>query len=253
MIVFIIPFVSKQLCKDWQLATNLLQGTLDSIANQSDRRFKIVVGCHEIPEVAFKGDPAQLTFLPMPYSPLEQEWSQKSQTDRMMKCCTALLSLKDTDFNYCMAIDADDRIHRDLVAFLHHKPQADGWIVDKGYQVDYGSKRAMKHSRLSKICGSTFILSRELVGVPQTYTSEEYGKCVYRQGHQTMEDFFIEKGFQLNSVPFYSVQYIINHNVSDSIRWRKDIKSQFKKFLKFWMLGTRMSSRVHAEFGYAEV
>jgi hypothetical protein len=250
MIIFIIPFVSKQLCKDWQLATTLLQGTLDSIANQSDKRFKVIVGCHEIPEVVFKGDANKLSFLPMPYSPLEHEWSRKSQIDRMMKCCTALLNLQNADFNYCMAVDADDRIHRDLVAFLHQEPEADGWIANKGYQVDYYSDRIMKYEKLSKICGSTFILSRNLVGVPQTYTSEEYGKCIYSQGHQTMEDFFAKKGIELNSIPFYAVQYILNHNINDSMMWRRGIKGQVKKILKFWVVGNRMTSENYEEFGY---
>jgi hypothetical protein len=250
MIVFIIPFTSKQLCKDWQLATELLQGTLDSIANQSDGRFKVIVGCHDIPEVTLKVDSERLSFLQMPYSPLQYEWSQKSQIDRMTKCCTVLLSQKDIEFKYCMAIDADDRIHRDLVAFLYEKPQVDGWIIDKGYQVDYHSKRAMKYQKLSKICGSTFILSKNLAGVPQADTSEEFRKCIYSQGHQTMEDFFVEKGFKLCQIPFYSLQYILNHNISYSARWRSNVKSQAKKLIKFWVVGSQMSPSISEDFGY---
>jgi hypothetical protein len=250
MIVFIVPFISKQVCKDWNLATVLLQGTLDSIANQSDQRFRIIVACHEIPEVVFKGNVEKLTFLPMPYSPLDDEWRGKPQTDRMMKCCTALLSLKDTEFKYCMAVDADDRIHRNLVAFLYEQPQSDGWIADRGYQVDYPSKRLMQYDRLSKICGSTMILSKKLVGVPQAYTAEEYQKCIYCQGHQTMENYFMEQGFYLNSVPFYAVQYILNHNINDSIRWRKDISSDIKRVVKFWGVGSRMAPATQREFGY---
>ncbi|MBD1849831.1 hypothetical protein [Leptolyngbya sp. ST-U4] len=250
MIIFIIPFISKQVCKDWKLAIALLQGTLNSIANQSDDRFKVIVSCHEIPEVSFKGDVEKLTFLPMNYSPLDDEWKGKSQTDRMMKCCTALLSLKNTEFKYCMAVDADDRIHRDLVAFLCQEPQADGWIVDRGYQVDYHSNRVMKYSQLSKICGSTIILSKKLAGIPQEYTAEEYKKCIYCQGHQTMEDFFAKQGYSLYSIPFYAVQYILNHNINHSIIWRNSIKSQVKKILKFWVVGNQMTFENQKEFGY---
>jgi hypothetical protein len=133
---------------------------------------------------------------------------------------------------------------------LYQKSQADGWIVDKGYQVNYYSKRVMKYSKLSRICGSTFILSRNLVGVPQAYTSEEYGKCIYSQGHQTMENFFLEKGFKLRPISFHAVQYILNHNINDSLKWRQGAKSQIKKILKFWIIGDRMKPKNYQEFGY---
>lgn len=252
MIVFVIPFVSKQVCKDWKLATVLLQGTLDSIANQSDKRFKVIIGCHEIPEVNLKGNADELIFLPMSYSPLDDEWRGKSQTDRMMKCCTVLLSLKDTDFKYCMAVDADDRIHRDLVKFLCEEPQIDGWIVNKGFQVDYSLRRVMKYNQLSKVCGSTFILSKKLAGIPQAYTANEYQKCIYCRGHQMMEQYFIEQGFNLKNFPYGGVQYILNHGLNDSSQWRKNLKSSLKRLMKFYVLGRNLSKEDIKNFGYLE-
>jgi hypothetical protein len=252
MIVFIVPFISKQVCKDWKLATVLLQGTLDSIANQTDNRFQVVVSCHEIPEVSFKHDAEKLTFLPMSYSPLDDEWRGKSQTDRMMKCCTALLSLKDIDFKYCMAVDADDRIHRDLVKFLCEEPQTDGWIVDKGFQVDYSFRRVMRYSQLSKICGSTFILSKKLVGIPQAYTVDEYQKCIYCQGHQTMEQHFVNQDINLKAFPYDGVQYILNHGLNSSNEWRKDLKSSLKRIVKFYVFGGKLSEQDRKDFGYME-
>ncbi len=252
MIIFVVPLVSQYKSKNWELTTALLQGTLDSIANQSDSNYRVVVSCHEIPNIKFRGNPENLIFLPIHYSPLENDWCQSiAQIDRFNKCCFALFKLKDEAFNYCMVIDADDRVHRDLVKFLNEQPQSDGWVVDQGYQVDYHSNRSMKYQHLSQICGSTMIFSKQVLNIPQAPTGEEYGKSVYRQGHQSMREDLTSKGFSLQSLPFYGVQYVLNHGINDSDLFRtRSLEQWLKHIAKFWIMGGKMSIEQRRDFGY---
>ena len=111
MIVFIIPFISKQTSFNWELSMKLLQGTIDSLANQNNQKFKVIISCHEIPKVDFRNKNDNFIFLQMDYSPQDKLYQGKPRRDRMVKVCRAVHSLKNTDFQYCMSLDADDRVH----------------------------------------------------------------------------------------------------------------------------------------------
>ena len=51
MIVYTISLKSKQVSVNWTHVCNLLERTLNSIYNQTDRDFKVVIVCHEKPDL----------------------------------------------------------------------------------------------------------------------------------------------------------------------------------------------------------
>lgn len=251
MIVFIIPFISKKASKDWNLASQLLQGTLDSLANQSESDYRAIVCCHEIPEIKFKGDEKHLEFLQMDYSPSDDFFVGKPRRDRWWKCCAGLRSLSGHDFRYCMAIDADDRIHQNMTAFLNQQTGIDAWVVNKGYQVDYTSSRLMKCKNLSQICGSTVILSPQAARVPKPEIPYDLIECFWcAASHDGVEEYCETNNFTLQQLPFHGLQYILNHSLNESNRFRGDFKSAFKNFLKFSVLGSAMPEEIKRDFGY---
>jgi len=251
MIVFIIPFISKKVSSNWKLSCDLLQGTLDSLANQSDTNFRVIVSCHEIPEVYLKVEKKHVEFLQMDYLPDDDFFRGKSQRDRWWKCCAGLRSLSGFDFKYCMALDADDRVHRDMTAFLNQQNGVDVWVINKGYQVDYVSLRLLKYKKLNKICGSTVILSPQAARVPQQSIPYDLIECFWCAcSHSEVGEYSKSNNFILQELPFYGVQYLLNHSVNDSNIWRGSLKEDLKFFLKFSVIGQKMSEQVKEEFGY---
>jgi hypothetical protein len=252
MIIFIIPLISKQVSSNWDLTTKLLQGTLDSIANQSDQNFKVIISCHEIPNVQLKQNSERLSFLQMEYAPLEELNRSSGMHDKGIKCCHALKSLENCDFSYCMVVDADDRLHKNLVSFLNSEQNVDGWIIDKGYQVDYYSSRCLENDKLSNICGSTVIVSSKIALNTNQFSLEE--SIIYftdSQGHNNAKKFFYCNNLILKYLPFNGVQYIVNHELNDSNKFKNNKIAKFlKNAIKYYLLGRNLSNEEYSSFGY---
>lgn len=252
-IVFVIPLISKQRCSNWELRTQLLQGTLNSLDNQDSSNFRVIVGCNEIPDVTLKKHPDNLHFVPISYDP-----SRKAGRDKLLKICNALLSVSSLDFRYCMELDADDRVHKNLVKFLEISPQSNAWIIDKGYQLNYKSMRIFPCNNLSNICGSTTILSREVAGIPQANNISEFTKCFWQHNyHSTAKSYLIKNGIEFKKVPFNSLQYVLSHSlykrensIFESASDLKRIKLKFKKIIKFQVIGRKMSTPELSDFGF---
>lgn len=51
MIYFAVPLKSKAASSDWGQVTRIFNRTLASIYNQTDPNFKVIVACHDIPEL----------------------------------------------------------------------------------------------------------------------------------------------------------------------------------------------------------
>jgi hypothetical protein len=249
MIIFLMALVSKEKSKDWDLTTQLLQGTLDSLTNQTDQNFKVLVGCHEIPSVRFSTD--KIHFVRMDYSP-QGELGNPPIRDIYIKWYTALHQHKAIEFDYCMQLDADDRVHKNLVAYLNTQPFKDAWIISKGSEIDYGSRQVYQRNNIDQICGSTVILSRQAVGVPQSITREELHKFYFsHQSHSTIRSFCLERGFNLGFIPFHAVQYIQHRSNLSDLMFRKGNRyNQIKKIIKLKIFSKRISSQELEDFGY---
>lgn len=254
-IVFVIPLISKQKCYNWELRTQLLQGTINSLDNQTSSKFKVIIGCHEIPNIKIQNYPENFHFIQLHSDPLKNP--EKNQRDKLLKICNALLSVKDINFDYCMAIDADDRVNSNLVSFLEQQPKTDAWIIDQGHQFNYQDKRIFESDNLSQICGSTIILSKEVAGIPQADTVSEFINCFWQhEGHHTAKDYFNSKQIQYQMIPFPCVQYVLHHslNLEESKLYSasksQKLKYKIKNFIKYKILGRAMSKQEIQDFGY---
>lgn len=254
-IVFVIPLISKQKCSNWTLRTELFQGTINSLDNQKSSNFRVVIGCHEIPEISIKNYPDNFSFIQLKSDPLKEP--KKNQRDKLLKICNTLLSVTNLDFDYCMALDADDRVSSNLVSFLEEQPKTEAWIIDRGYQLNYQNRRILSSNRLSQICGSTTILSKEVAGVPQANSVSEFVKCFWQhEGHHTAKSYFNDNQIQYQIIPFPSLQYILHHSLNleesklASASSIQKIKYTLKKMIKFQIIGRRMSKKELEEFAW---
>lgn len=252
-VAIVIPFGSKKIYRDFGLATALLQGTINSITNQDSSNYVVAIGCHEIPDVDLNDHEDKVRFVQMSYDPLEEQYKTNTVRDMLMKIFSGLLAIKDEDFDYCMLLDADDRIHTRLIAHITSQRSTDAWVMDKGFRVDHPSKRVFKDKNLNNICGSTVVLSREVAHVPQSYTTEEFTKCWWHKNtHKDIKEYCSRNNLGLEYVPFYSVHKTINTgmNLSDSMFPQLTSLRSAKDYLRFHLLGRKMSEDERNSFGY---
>jgi len=62
MVYFGIPLRAKAASNNWDNVVKVFNRTLRSITSQTDREYKVIVACHDIPKVSFVHD-ADLEFI----------------------------------------------------------------------------------------------------------------------------------------------------------------------------------------------
>ena len=132
MIYFLIPLMSKKVAKDWDTVSMLFNRTLWSCYNQTDPDFKILVACHEIPELIKKYD-RRVEFLQVSEenAPIPTTQHEK-MVDKGYKTHTLAIRLRELGGGYAMVVDADDLVSNRLAAFVKQHPNENGFYIKTG-------------------------------------------------------------------------------------------------------------------------
>lgn len=169
MVVFVACVKHPLDSKSYRTVWELLNNTLLSVCNQTDRNFKVVVVCNEIlpllhnseliiphtefvkvdfprPGMAGRRNLCRLGNLSPP--PGDETWEEKGQfseqlivprmnirIDKGTKILTGLLAAEKYHPDYIVLLDADDFVLKDLVEYIHKHKGGDGWIMSHGYRM----------------------------------------------------------------------------------------------------------------------
>lgn len=169
MLLFIVPLKSKLVSKDWDLVCKLLNRCLNSICNQTNSNFMVLVSCHEIPDTNYNND-SRIKFLQVDFPPpnlkkTSEDYSLK-EADKGKKILFATEYSKNLHVNYVMTVDADDCISNKISEFVNKKGRdtLPGWYINKGYLYPEGKKYAyLNLKNFHTICGSCVIIKPELI------------------------------------------------------------------------------------------
>ena len=139
-----------------------------------------------------------------------------------------------------------------LVDFLCRQPSKDAYVIDRGYQLDYLTSRVFEYNRLSEICGSTIILSKNVTGVANDDSFDEFQKCFwFSKHHDIAKNYFGSNQLKVGNIPFKALQYIFNTKINLSNELRKNyFKNYIKRIVKFWIIGRHMTLKEQKSFGY---
>lgn len=246
MLAFIVPVKSKVVSSDWPAVSRLLNRCLNSICNQTNPNFKVVVACHEIPETNFTNDP-RIEFLKVDFSPpvLKNNEGDRwiKEADKGKKIKFAADYAKSQGAKYVMTVDADDCISNKICDYVHKnaKDSIAGWYVKKGYLYPEGKKYSyLNFKNFNAVCGSCVIIKPE-------HIDYMYGDNFWFDHERT--DF--DKGISLLPLPFpgalYSMLNGTNH-VLDRQEMKnrtsfnplklKSIKTLFRRLGKYTLVPT---------------
>ena len=135
--MFGISLASRRVSVDWGRTQELLGHTLRSLLNQSDPRFSVVICGHERPELAELADP-RVRFVEADGSPPQD--SSGFRGDKMRKRRLIGSILRQRGGGYFFPLDADDLVHRDVVAHALQDDNRRGYLIETGYTLDYANR-----------------------------------------------------------------------------------------------------------------
>lgn len=168
MVTFIVPVKSKKVTGDWPHFLKLVNRTLKSICNQTNENYKVIVVCHELPEVEYKNDKihyVQVNFAPPVLKKRDfDEDNSFKELDKINKIKEGLSYAAQFNPEYTMVVDSDDCISNEIVDYALKNTSQPGWYVNKGYYYKEGSQYIFyKRKTFNFMCGTCVIVKPELI------------------------------------------------------------------------------------------
>jgi hypothetical protein len=212
--IFAISFIPRAVCSNWERAQANLRRTIKSIRGMSRKDYRIVVACHEFPDLAdLHGSDLELLLAPFPIeTDLMRRGADKIRKRRLIG--SWLRERLGEDGAYVMFLDADDLVHRDLVDHILRDDNRRSYIAEAGYIFDATTGLLeQRRARFYTTCGSCFVCWFGRDDLPLSF---EDADCLYSQFdlHREFKEMAARLGRPSEPFPFPAVVYLANHEES---------------------------------------
>jgi FkbM family methyltransferase len=227
--MFGISLASAQVSTDWVRTQELLGHTLRSLLNQSDPRFTVVICGHERPCLPEIDDPRVL-FVESDRPPPKN--SSGFRGDKMRKRRIIGSILRARGGGYFFPLDADDLVHRDVVAHVRTGDNRKGYLIEKGYVLDYanqvlGTIPGAWSVSFDRSCGSSAVIWFTADELPIDGENDPELYFNLFQSHAYWPLVAEEFGRRLDPLPFAGGVYVVNHAQNLSFRLqRKGVRTE---------------------------
>lgn len=251
MIYFGVPLRSKVASKDWNSVTRAFNRTLESIYRQTDSSFKILVACHDIPELNMEYD-NRVEFLvsDQPYPTTYREM----MLDKGWKVSMIAKRIRKLGGGYTMLVDSDDIVSNRIAAYVYSHPGENGFLSRFGYVYcdgfDYMKKILYPH----RICGSFSIVNYTLEDLPEEMPKDLWDnspkdRWIIRKSHREVPDYLAQSGRKLKEIPFPTTIYVRNTGDNHSMLGGSDLNLK-RKLEIFLRKKVELNGDVGFEFGF---
>lgn len=249
VITFGIPLVSKLVARDWASVERLLSTTLGSIFNQADVPVRVVIACHEPPDIPEVAD-ERVTIRRADFDIPRFRWEM--EIDRMRKLEVLGAELRTRGGGWMFISDADDFVARNLAKTILAS-DAKAVIVRRGYQLDALNSRYQPLSKLWGKCGSCAAVNWTVDELPEKPLSDNppifHEYCDTR--HFSLHQFFQAQGWRWMFLADPLVTYVVNHGSNQSrVTAKTSLKWKIYFMLQQWKPWTEA---LDVEFGVTQV
>ena len=209
MLVFVIPLKSSQVSKSWEHVSKLFERCVRSVCNQTSNNFRVVVVCHEKPQIEFSHP--HITYIEVDF-PAPDIDNESKILDKRRKIIWGLNYARQLKATYTMNLDADDCVSKHLAEFVEQKPHSNGWFLDRGYLYQDGSNLLyLKRKDLHQWCGSCHIVRYDLLNLPERVEDESGDLSNYYCSHRKVVNKFAQEGTPIEPLPFTGAIYVLGH------------------------------------------
>lgn len=208
MITFGIPLRSRAASSEWSTVSMLFNRTLKSVYNQTDPDFRIIVACHQIPDINFSiDDRVEFICLTTP-PPINKNEMMIDKGDKVHAIAKRVRQLH---AGFVMMVDADDLVSNRIASYVNSNPNSNGYVSTKGYYYHLGDGFFKKGIRFPN--GSSTIVKYSLNDLP----SEDYicrvdgnnsNPHLIRKRHGDIPNICKQEGRPLQQLPFIASIYV---------------------------------------------
>lgn len=246
MLVFIVALKSAQVSQNWSRASALCERTIRSLCAQKIGPFRVVLVCHESPEMNFRHPALEIINcwnVPIPRSLQEQ------RHDKWVKARIGLVAQRQLAPFHAMITDADDCVSNRLARWVAAHPSSPGCYFDRGYIHDEGTRTLFLHRhRFDLICGTSSVVRCTPEEIPAGLEGPVTDYPILHCGHSGITNYMNSVGRPLARLPFPGAVYIrdTGETITDFSlnRWRSRRVALRKLF------STRfLTRRLAAEYG----
>jgi hypothetical protein len=215
---FCIPLKPKTNSNNWNIVISNLKNTLNSIYNSSNQEYHVLIATKDPDDVSQIIDSDKTTLLTDDYD-FPNPHQDKYKKIRLMG---SYIGNKEIDPIYCMFLDADDLIHKDLVKFVLSDNNLKGYTVYEGFMLDISKKELRRKPNFDQICGSCYIgyFFPEEMPESSNDTKSYFSRFT---GHARYKQISSKNGRVPEKVPFPSVVYFKGHE--ESLEYSKKQKT----------------------------
>lgn len=208
MIYFGIPLRSKRAANDWEKVSMFFNRTLWSVYNQTDPDFRIIVACHEMPELTHQFD-ERVEFVqvdaPIPANKAEM------MLDKGYKVHTIAMRIREYGGGFTMMVDADDIQSNRIAAYVNTHQDANGFVAHNGYYYHVGDSYIKKGHKFPN--GSSTIVKYSVDDLPseyypQTTAGDDSNPHIIRKRHGDIPRICAQLGRPLQPLPFIASIYV---------------------------------------------
>ena len=237
MLTFIVPLQAPQASKNWSLVSALARRCLQSVLQQTNPRFRVILVCNKAP--SHLAEHPQLEVLERDF-PLPGPIPESRMSDKWFKVRAGLVAARRYAPCHTMIVDADDCVSSRLARHVAEHPDDSGWFFGSGYMHDEGSRLIyLRPAGFDGVCGTSNIVRSELADLPSTDEGSREENHILRGGHTRIRAEMAALGRPLAELPFRGAVYNLatgeNHTGFSLAGWRSK-KVFLQKLLRYRLL-----------------
>lgn len=246
MIYFGIPLRSKEASKNWDIVSKLFNRTLNSVYNQTNPEFKIIVACHDIPRLNREYD-ERVEFIKV--SSQIPKNKEEMMLDKGFKIHTIAMRIREYGAGYTMMVDADDLISNKIAEYVINNNNNNGFISKNGYYYHVGNDYIKKGHKFPN--GSSTIVKYEVNDLPNAYyesmtTNNNNNPHIIRKRHGDIPRICKEMGRGLTPLPFIASIYVRDTGDNHSLIGKNE--SKFRLIEQMIMPKIKINNKIREEF-----
>ncbi|MBE9046304.1 glycosyltransferase family 2 protein [Pleurocapsales cyanobacterium LEGE 10410] len=215
MLIFIIPLRSAKTTDSWGRVSQLFERTLRSVCHQTCEEFRVIVVCHDLPDIQF--DHPNIAYLPVDFPIPTWERSDdysSRRIDKQKKIFMGLTYASRFNPSHIMFVDADDCVSKHLAQFVSQNSESIGWMFSDGYEYTDGSSSILLRQKVFYYrCGTSNIVKYNIIAPDKNMKIDDVNPQWLFHGGK-IEKQLQDRGHCLDNLPFPGAVYITNNGAN---------------------------------------
>lgn len=220
-----IPFLSRRASKNFTHASALLKGTLNSLSRQTVLPTRVLIACHELPEMEPPPN-LEIEYIRVDFPPPVFTWERAVDQTKKQEIIGG--RLRELGGGKLFFLDADDLVSNKFVEYISSRSEK-LIAFSEGYQWNVGTTEFNMLPRFWRRCGSCCVVDWSVDELPKVALDENVSvlRELLEARHYNWPSFASSRGWSVHFSKERLVIYKINHGENmqpfcspDNLKWK---------------------------------